>query len=100
MIIDFNMVHILVEELNKEIKYKLTENSFINKDTVLLVYQSDAKDHRIYFLGQCIWSSALVERFEDLPVEKDIELHERKLFEQHLRNLIMDQVNIFKNLEV
>lgn len=99
-ILDLNMCNEMIEELNREMVYKLSNDTPINKDTELLTFITDAKDHRILFLGQVIWSCEREKQMENIPLEKDMSLNEREKFEPHIRALIMDQINLFKNLEV
>ncbi len=99
-LLSLDMLSMLIEDLNKEINYKMGEYSLIPEGTRLLHLSSDGSHHGIYFLGDIIYSTALEKQYEKIPVEKDIVLNERNNFENHLRNLINDKINMLKNLEL
>lgn len=99
-LIDLNMLGILILDLNKEISYKLGEDSVYDPSLKLLSLCSDGEDHCILMLNETLWSSKLEKELENIPVEAEMHLNERENFEVHLRMLINDKINRIKNLEV
>lgn len=99
-LINLNMLGMLISDLNKEILYKVTEELEIPTITKFIFLHSDGDNHKIFFLDEVIWDSEVEKNFENIPIEKDIELNERENFEKHLRNLINDRVEIVKNIVV
>ncbi len=94
------MLGILITDLNKEISYKLGEESVYDPTLKLLSLHSDGEDHCILILNETLWSSKLEKELESIPVEKEMNLNERENFEAHLRLLINDKINNLKNLEM
>ena len=99
-IIDLNMLSSLIADLNQEINYKLGEDDIYNPKLNLLNLSSDGEDHCIIMINTCIWSSKIEKELENIPVETEMSLNERENFETHLRLLINDKINKFKNLEM
>lgn len=98
-----NETLIMIDELNKEINFKLSNDQphlFSKDGGDYLKVQADGQDIQIMFLGENIYCSKLEKELEDIPVEKQMSLNERKNFEQHLRLLINDKLNSIRNLEM
>lgn len=99
-IISLDLVAMIISDLNKELHYKITENSSLVLDNRVIYLSSDGDNHSILFAGDILWSSELEKKFENISLLKEIELNERKPFEKYLRNLINDKINQFKHLEM
>lgn len=98
-IISLDNIALIINDLNREMIYKISENrSEFNEELLFLVSSGD--DHSINIFGAEIWSSKSEKELENIPIEIEIELNERKQFEKHIRVLIMDKINILKNLEL
>lgn len=97
-LLDLNMLSMLVDDLNRELFYKATEHTPLEPGTKMLAMSSDGDDHRIYFLGMQIYSTKIEKQLESIPLNKDMSLNERDYFEQHLRRLINDQLEVLKNI--
>lgn len=98
-LVDLNMLSIIIEELNTEIHYKISETHDAPIEDFLSLL-STGDEHGIMFLGQIIWSSELEKQNEDIPIRIEIDLNERSKFESHLRLLVNDKLNILKSLEL
>jgi hypothetical protein len=101
-LLDLNMVSILVDDLNTQIKYQVSGHIGIPMEQVqrFLTLQSDGGDHVIYFLGSKLWSTADEREFENVPVEAEIELNTRVNFERFLRNLIQEEVSAISSINL
>lgn len=91
MLLD-NLALILLD-LNKEIKEKTQIEG-------ALVLQSDGENHVITLLSSVVWSSEIEKQMEDIPPLEEIKLNERENFEEHLRHLVRDQVNLINSIQL
>lgn len=99
-LISLDQLSFIISDLNKEIYYKITEN-YEGMEEDFLCLMSIGDQHSIIFLGITIWSSEVEKQLEpDILPEVELTLNEREHFEKHIRFLIMDKINILKNLEV
>jgi hypothetical protein len=96
-VIDINMVSLLIEDLNREIEFKMDEEGPVDKKKLLSFY-SNGDNHCINFLGSCLWSCEDEKRFENIPADESIRMKEREPFEKHLRMLINESVSSIKNI--
>lgn len=99
-LLDLNLASIIISDLNQEIKFKIGEHITAAFTENLLSLQSDGDNHSIIMLGNSIWDSKLEYQVEDIPIEKEMLLNERKPFEAHIRKLINDRINTLKHLEL
>ncbi len=101
-LIDLNMIGILLEELNREIAYKITEKSGapLEKAPKLLTIHSEGTDHRIKFAGITIWDSEKEKKYEDLKPEEELNLNTKENFETFLRNAINGELETLSQLEM
>lgn len=97
MIIDYNKLGNLVEKLNKELFFKITEVKTLAgeaEDYDYLIFVSNGQNVTVKFLGVEIWNSQVVEKYEsNIPVEKQIDFLESDDFESHVRQLITDELD-------
>lgn len=101
MLIDMNMVHSMIADFNKELFYKMSEIrelAGIPEDYDFLVLVTNGEHITIKFLGVEIFNSQNVKRFDNLTVEKEIAFGERENFEQHIRLLIQDELNVLEKV--
>lgn len=97
------MVRDLIEDLNKEINYKLSEKEpclFNEEGGDYLQVNIDGNKIQIFFLGSILFCSKTEQELENIPVEKQMNLNERENFEIHIRLLINDKINYIKDLEM
>lgn len=84
------MVGNLIEDLNLEFAYKLAEDKDIPLDMVprTLSLHSNGTDHKIFFVGICLWDSKVEKQYEQPTPEKELELNTRENFEEFIRRAI------------
>jgi len=91
-LLDLNMASMMVEDLNLEMAKQMGEITGIPPENCIrcLVLTSTGNNHTILFLGMRLWSSEAEQHYENIPVEKEMELNSRENFEIFVRKLIMD----------
>lgn len=96
------MIGVLLEELNREIAYKITEKSGLplEKAPKLLSIQSEGTDHKIHFAGIPVWDSAKEKQYENLKPEDELELNTKENFEKFLRRAINDEIKNLSEIEM
>ena len=100
-LINLEVIRAILYDLNAELNYKMTENTENGlpiADQNLLVLASDGENHSVQFLGSVLWSSVLQDTYENIPIEKEMTLSERKHFEPYLRKCINDNLKLFQNV--
>lgn len=99
-LISLDLIGIIITDLNKEILYKIGEYTEIKSDSKFLFLQTDGENHKIFFLNEVIWDSYLEKKYENISPEIEMTLNERPKFEAHLRKLINNELNVYRNLEI
>jgi len=90
----------ILQDLNKELRFKFSENTPQEPNRIWVHLETDGEVHRIIFLGKVIWDSAVEKSLEDIPPEMEMKLNERHRFEKHIKMLINDELAIFSNVQV
>lgn len=99
-----NMLSNLLEDMNLEFAYKISENTNVSLDMVprTLTLTSNGADHKIFFLSICLWDSKAEKKYAQPTPEKDIELNTRENFEEFIRRAIhieleaLNKINAWK----
>lgn len=101
MLIDMNMLSNLIEDLNLEFAYKISENTNVALDMVprTLTMTSNGADHKIHFLGICLWDSQAEKKYSQQTPEKDIELNTRENFEEFIRRAIHVELGVLNKID-
>lgn len=101
-LIDLNLVSIIVEELNEEMAYQVSEASEVPPSEIarLLSVSSNGENHSVYFLGICLWSTADEKKYEQLTPEDEIELNTKEKFEAFLRSAIMQELYLLNQISL
>ena len=91
----------LIEDLNLEFSYKISENTGVSLDMVprTLSLASNGTDHKIFFLGICLWDSKVEKKYAQQTPEKDIELNTRENFEEFIRRAIHTELETLNKID-
>lgn len=101
-LLDLNMLGILVQELNEELAFQISDKMKIppSKAPQLVNVHSCGSDHKITFLGVTIFDSHIEKMYEQPTPEREMELNTRENFEAFLRKSIQREVAIISQITV
>lgn len=96
------MIGELVDDLNKELQYKISSASDVPFENVprLVTFQTDGGNHSVYFLGIRLWSSKEEQTYDNLSLEQQLELNERENFESYLRRCIKNELDVLCQIDI
>lgn len=100
-LLDTNMICNLLEDLSLEFAYKISENTNVSLDMVprTLTFTSDGTNHKIFFLGICLYDTKTESKYAQLNPEKEIELNTRENFEEFIRRAIHVELETLNKID-
>ena len=100
-LISLDMIGMMLDDLNHELHFKITENKAIAadpKNVDFLVLITNGNIHIIHFMGIEIYNSAFTEMVERPTIEKEMEGNTRERFEKYIRLCIQDELDVLAKI--
>lgn len=97
------MLSNLIGKLNKELHYKMGETKALAgeaEDYDFVIFVTNGEHTTIKFMGIEIWNTQKMEKYEAPSVEEQLALFEGERFENHIRQLIQDELNALGRIEM
>ena len=101
-LLDLNMIGHLIDDINKEIAYQISEHTEIPQQNItrFVTLHSSGEEHSIYLLGIKIFDSEEEAQYDPIKPEEEIELNTRENFEVFLRQLIMAELDLIAQIDI
>lgn len=102
-IISLDMIGMMLDDLNRELHFKLTANKAIAadpKNVDFLVLITNGNVHIIHFMGIEIYNSAFTEMVERPTIEQEMEGNTRTRFERYIRLCIQDELDVLSKVSM